>query len=262
MSKNNHWYRQDKISGKWEACYQIPMKTKQGMRPPTIDDARKLGLVPSVTSITGVYNKSDLIDWRIRQAIYACMKLDRLENETDERYVDRVMEEADSISANARTFGTRIHDEIEGYLCEPPFAGFEVSKDLEPYLAGFKEWAKTNIEEVYAAEEVVGNAAFGYAGRLDLRCRLVDVGNAVVDFKTCRLKSNKSGKIVPNYPEWLWQLAAYEHCFETQHFTLLNVVIDSGEPGPVHVVRHQNASEGWECFRHCLHIWKHVNRYP
>ena len=52
----NHWYKQD-----GSPCYEVPYADpKKGMRSTTIRDARKLNLVPSVTTILQVMDKPGL----------------------------------------------------------------------------------------------------------------------------------------------------------------------------------------------------------
>ena len=78
--QSSHWYTQD---GK--PFYEIENKSAPGtMRRVTLRDARKLNLVPSVTTITGVISKPQLEAWKIEQAILASLTLPRTPKESDD----------------------------------------------------------------------------------------------------------------------------------------------------------------------------------
>ena len=62
--ESSHWY--DSATG--EPRHEIPKAKGDGMRKPTIADARKLKLLPSVTSILKVIDKPALTTWKIEQA--------------------------------------------------------------------------------------------------------------------------------------------------------------------------------------------------
>jgi hypothetical protein len=51
------------------------------MRPTTLRDARKLGLLPSVTNVLGVINKPELVEWKMTQAVLAALTLPRRDGE-------------------------------------------------------------------------------------------------------------------------------------------------------------------------------------
>ena len=46
-------------------------------RATTLRDARKLGLLPSVTNVLGVINKPELVEWKMTQAVLAALTLPR-----------------------------------------------------------------------------------------------------------------------------------------------------------------------------------------
>src|SRR5512136_668210 len=73
--ENAHWYRRD-----GEPLHSVP-SAKGEPRPTTLRDARKLGLLPSVTNVLGVINKPELVEWKMTQAVLAALTLPRLEGE-------------------------------------------------------------------------------------------------------------------------------------------------------------------------------------
>ena len=54
---STHWYRRD-----GEPLHSVP-SVKGDPRPTTLRDARKLGLLPSVTNVLGVIAKPELTAW-------------------------------------------------------------------------------------------------------------------------------------------------------------------------------------------------------
>jgi hypothetical protein len=59
----SHWYS---LNGR--PCHTVPNKDGDGERNTTLREARKLGLLPSVTSIIGILDKPQLTKWKMREA--------------------------------------------------------------------------------------------------------------------------------------------------------------------------------------------------
>jgi hypothetical protein len=76
------------------------------LRPTTLRDARKLGLVPSVTNILGVIAKPELMAWMQEQAVMAALTLPRIAGETEDSFAKRVVADSQSTRDNAADFGT------------------------------------------------------------------------------------------------------------------------------------------------------------
>jgi hypothetical protein len=57
-TNGSHWYALD---GK--PVHTLPTKDGDGVRPTTIRDARKMGLLPSVTNIISQWDKPQLTRW-------------------------------------------------------------------------------------------------------------------------------------------------------------------------------------------------------
>ena len=94
----------------------------------TLRDARKLGLVPSVTTIIGCASSPALTNWKIDQAILSALTLGRLEEETEKEYIDRIKADAQEQAKKAAERGTQIHAWVQ--------AGFEqvLNKEAEKYF--------------------------------------------------------------------------------------------------------------------------------
>lgn len=252
--ENGHWYSFE--NNVWSPCYQLPKKNGDGMKAVTLREARELGLYPSVTSILDVIRKPGIEAWKQSELIWSALTIYRKPTESDEDFVSRVVEESEQQSTQARDFGSQVHAAAEAFFSNQP-----IDESVKPYVEQFVAWAKDQVTTVIGSELCCGCEECGYAGRLDLVCTLKDFGFSVVDFKTQKIKKNKDGVKQPAfYSEWPRQLAAYAHTFalhstETLIPSMVSVVIDSSEPGPVYVKRWGEYCHHMEMFRHCLELW-------
>ena len=81
-----HWYRQD-------GAPQYTVKAKDGSdRPTTLRDARKMDLVPSVTTILKVAAKPGLEQWKLEQMLLSALTLPRAQDEQEKAYIARIVE--------------------------------------------------------------------------------------------------------------------------------------------------------------------------
>lgn len=125
--ENGHWYQKDGTP-----AYTIVGKNGKE-RPTTLRDARKFGLVPSVTTVIGCASSPGLINWKIDQAILSALTLGRMEEETEKEYLDRIKADAQEQARKAAERGTQIHAWVQ--------AGFEevLSKEAEQYFFSAQE---------------------------------------------------------------------------------------------------------------------------
>ncbi len=89
VSESTHWYRTDGTP-----CYQVPRADGKGLRPTTLRDARKLGLVPSVTGIIRCAAAPQLEAWKRKQLALACLTLPRIEGESADDFMVRAERDA------------------------------------------------------------------------------------------------------------------------------------------------------------------------
>jgi hypothetical protein len=86
-----------------------------------------------------------------------------------------------------------------------------------------------------------------------------------VDFKTQKVKRSAKGEAKPAfYDTWPLQLAAYRQAILASGAKdvkgLVSVVIDSANPGPVHV-KHWTGVDYFGSFLAALELWKYVKGY-
>lgn len=252
-----HWYYRDGRS-----CHEVPYADpRKGMRATTVTDARKLGLVPSVTNILGVKSKPQLETWKMDQTIRAALTLERIPNETVEAFAARIAIEADSERDKASAWGTALHDQIEQFVKTGAFTG---TGEILAYLESFEAWYRTRVVKVLASEKSVVGAR-GYAGRLDLHAILrADDGTeyeAIIDFKSQRQGNRQKASF---YVEWSMQLAAYGVCLVPEGAplpALVSLVIPSDAPGPLETKRWENGPEALEAFFACHTLWSFEKGY-
>ena len=259
-SNSAHWYRPETA----EACYQLPKADGKGLKVPTLADARKLNLCPSVTTILdAVLRKPALEAWKTEQAVLACLTAPRKEGEALDAFIKRVLQEEQQQNQEAKAaadMGTKIHEALELY-----FTG-----DLVP--DAMKEWIMPAANSILtygamaATEKIlVGD---GYAGKTDL----------IQDCPECwRLWDWKSTKKLPDptkggaWTEHRLQLSAYAAAYEEllqasgdvdKPIRTGNVYISSVEKGSFVVCEHENWSDTFEeGFAPLVKHWQWSNRY-
>lgn len=236
-------------------------------RATNIADARLLGLFPSVTGILDIFDKPQLVTWKINQAIFASLRLPKQEQEADEYYAKRVRESANEQVEQAADLGTTIHRCLDMVMedgtlerCEP-----EVITHVSPVL----EWFKTLPFEILGRERVIVNKQDGFAGTFDMGIKFTapDGGEArlVIDWKT---RKTKPGVEVKAYDFQSWQIAAYSKTEYPDFFTVgrvygLNLFISSTEPGRFERVKYlpDQLIADYNCYRAATTIWRAMKEY-
>lgn len=245
-----HWYGQD-------GSPQYTVKAKDGSdRPTTLRDARKLNLVPSVTTIMKVMAKPGLDVWKNEQLLLAALTLPRVEGETEKAFIARVVADSKETGKRAAEAGTLIHESIERF-----YAGESDVKHRES-----AEAFKKAVEERFGSMVMIPEASFsspkGYGGKVDLycgKCAVLPEG-LVLDSKT---KDFGPDDEVVAYDENLMQLAAYRMGLELPHARCANVFVSRTHPGLVriHEWTEEELIRGYRMFGALLTFWKLKNKF-
>jgi hypothetical protein len=103
IAESLHWYTRD-----GEPAYEVPA-AKGGMRPTTLRDARKLNLVPSVTTIIRCAAAPGLELWKANQLMMAALTLPRRDGEAEKDWLSRVVQDSKEQARKAAARGTAIH---------------------------------------------------------------------------------------------------------------------------------------------------------
>jgi len=229
------------------------------MRPTTLRDARKLGLLPSVTNILGVIHKPELADWKMTQAVLAALTLPRKEGEGEDEFVKRVVLDAQGQSQTAMSFGTALHRGAERVALS---LEVDPADPVAPWLGHFRDWFQANCVRLVWTERVLVNLELGYAGTADLLIEHAAHGLTLVDLKTQHIRG-RSGPAT--YRTWGYQLAAYRKALPlspgygaTGKVTCMNLIMNSHEPHPAIEAPWSEAhvERNWKGFAAALELWR------
>jgi hypothetical protein len=260
-----HWYQRDGV-----ACHTV-LSLKGEPRPTTLRDARKLGLLPSVTNILGVIAKPELTAWLQEQAVMAALTLPRIAGETEDAFAKRVVADSQTTRDGAADFGTAFHHGAErvAHTLEVDRADL-----LSPWLNRYRDWYQANALVLRWTEKVLVHPEGCYAGTADLLIEHPVHGLTLVDLKTQRISTPHPGplpgrggegdgarsarrptKFTP-YKSWCYQLAAYRYALG-EPVKCMNLIVNSVEPSaPIeHVWTDDDMETGWRAFMAAYQLW-------
>jgi len=239
VEQNGHWYTKDGTP-----AYTTIGKT--GERATTLRDARKEGLLPSVTTINGQLSKAGLDTWKQQQVLLAALTLPRAEGEEEQEWLKRVMQDSKATGREAAERGTAIHAIIEGYFEQV------YMPEKPPYLDAIDITLKNAFgEQPWLAERSFGHP-LGYGGKCDLMAKT----GFIVDFKT----KDTSLEKVDVYFEHEMQLAAYREGLGMPSARCA-IVFVNGTTNEVKLIEieQDQLQKGWECFEHLLRVYQIKN---
>lgn len=241
-SESQHWYTKT-----GDPAYTV--KNKDGhQRPTTLRDARKLGLVPSVTTIIKCAASPGLEAWKLQQMMLAALTLPRAPEETEESFISRIQADSKEQAKMAAERGSEVHAALESF-----FETRHVTSKFSPAVLGTEtEIVKVFGDLTWSAEKSFAMKGFG--GKVDLHSR--DGQGVVIDFKTKEFTSESLDK-AQGFDEHAMQLAAYRVGLEIPQARCANVFVSVTEPGLV-VVREwdqEDLDRGWKMFNSLLEFW-------
>lgn len=238
---SQHWYAQDGTP-----CHY------QGDRPTNLRDARKQGLVPSVSTVLSILAKPALVQWQIRQAVLAALTLPRGDDDED-TFLRRIVQDGRREAEEAARDGTAIHQAIEA-----SFAGERVPEAYRPHVAGVRRMLEDNYPGVtdWVIERSFAHPA-GFGGKVDLyspSARLIG------DHKSSSITSAVDKKLAWDQH---WQLGGYSLGLEMPDARGFNLFVSRTEPG--YVVFHEwephKMDEGRAVFLAALELWKRLKNF-
>lgn len=259
MSQNaqegGHWYTRD---GK--PMYEVPTAKGDRMRPTTVRDARKLDLVPSVTTIINQLAKPALDRWRLNELLHAVLNYGLPEDKDEEAlsyWKSSVITMSKEKMVTARDEGTKIHGIIEQYLTDGKTEIDEVYRDRVRAVESFmREYGMTDTDP----EESFACSMFGgYGGKVDA---VSSKANIVIDFKTTDFeivngKIMKKGKRADLHRfDHVLQLVAYGWGLRLSKPNLLNIFISTSTNAVVcHEWSEEDKIKAGEIFENLTRMW-------
>lgn len=250
-AESTHFYKRD-----GSPCYTV--KAKAGHeRHTNVGDARKLGLVPSVTTVIKCAAAPALQRWKTEQMMLSALTLPRLESEAEKDWIARVWTDSGETARKAAAKGTAIHAAIQGmYEGEHPGPG-----ELWHHCMGadgvVSEWLKTMST---SGHEVEAEASFasplGFGGKVDLRGE----PSFVLDFKTKEFSADSDLK---TWDEHAMQLAAYRFGLGMEKARCAIVYVSVTNPGLSRLIEipEEDLQSGWRMFLALLQYWQAKNKY-
>ena len=234
-SESNHWYAKDGTP-----TYTVTAKNGE-QRSTTLRDAKKMGLLPSVTTIMKAAASPGLEAWKINQMMLAALTLPRAEGEGEESFIKRIQADSKEHARKAAERGTQVHTAIEQF-----FDGQINANDL-PYLEPVYKAVNDTFGNLMWAVEKSFATESGFAGKVDIHSR--DGDGVVADFKTKEFTSDTLEKVA-GFDENVMQLAAYRHGLNLPNARCANIFVSVTEPGLVVVKEwtQEELARGWAMF--------------
>jgi hypothetical protein len=244
-SESGHWYLPD-----GSPAYRIVGKNGKE-RNSTVKDAREHGLLPSVTTIIGCASKPALDVWKQQQAILSALTLPRLEGESEEDWLSRVVSDSKETAKQAAERGTQIHGVIEAF-----YEGIYIP-ELPPYVRA----VETAINEHFGSQLWMAEKSFAYGG-FGGKCDLISKSHQksdgfVIDFKTTEKDLDK----LDYYFDHQMQLSAYRQGFEMPKARCAIVYVNALQNKAKLVeIPEDDLRIGWDCFTHLLAFYRAKNK--
>ena len=245
-SEGGHWYdRQGRQ-------VELVPGTSGNMVKPDIRHARKLGLLPGVTSVLKVQAAPGLTNWLVDQALMAALTLPRVDGESLDAFKARAKRDSQQQSEKARDRGSELHTALELAVQRKPFA-----QEWMPHVEAVdKALRAVGVDFLAGDAEHSFAHPLGFGGKNDWHSRRQ---NVLLDYKG---KPRIEGKKLA-YDEHIQQLAACaQGLMPDQPARLLNVFVGI-EDRKVHVEPwdENDASRGWQMFQAAMRLWQLKNRY-
>ncbi len=242
-AESTHWYDR---AGK--PAYTV--KAKNGNeRPTNLGDARKLDLVPSVTTIIRCAAAPGLENWKAQQVLLAALTTTRREDEPEAAYLQRIMQDSREQAKKAAERGTAIHAAIQEFYD----SGF-ADRDYHAHIKSAEDAIDCWRIDAWKPELSFSHP-LGFGGKCDLSCQA-----AVIDFKT---KEFAEGDSLKTWDEQAMQLAAYREGLQLPTARCAIVYVSVSNPGLARLIEipEQDLVRGWDCFKSLLQFWQAKNRY-
>jgi hypothetical protein len=239
VQENGHWYTKD-----GSPAYTTVGKT--GERPTTLRDARKLGLLPSVTTINGMLSKAGLDTWKQQQVLLAALTLPRQDGEPEQEWLARVMQDSKATGREAAERGTAIHAVIEAYF----------DQVYMPEKPAYLDAIDKALRDAFGEQLWLSEKSFGHPLGFGGKCDLMSKDGFIVDFKTKETDLDK----VDVYFEHEMQLAAYREGLGMPTARSA-IVFVNGKTNQVKLIEvsQEKLQSGWECFEHLLRVYQIKN---
>lgn len=238
--ESQHWYAKDGTP-----AYEIIGKNGNS-RPTTLRDARKLGLVPSVTTISREAAKPSLENWKAQQVLLAALTLPRDDGEAEQDYVARIMADSKEQAVKAAERGTLIHAWIQqGFEGKPLPEDGEIyyhvaNVELLRHDLGIGFGSTWQCEMTFARD--------GYGGKVDLRQHK----RIIIDIKT----KDAPLEGLKTWDDMHMQLAAYRYGLADLGAECGILFVSTKDvAAKLVMIPEEQLQRGWNMFQSLLSYW-------
>lgn len=243
----NHWYKRD----------GSPLHHVRGLngelRKTTLRDARKYGLVPSVTTILSIIDKPFLTKWQVDQGILSALTAGRRDGESDTDFLTRLYQDSRKQVYDAGIIGDKIHDACFNHLVGKP-----VDTEFLPHAIAAAETIQTNFPDVddWVAEQPFAHP-LGFGGRVDLHSKKYGI---VIDYKGKDF-TPEDVKVL-KYDQH-YQLGGYQIGLNLPVNWGMNIFISRNFPGYAvgQAWNKDKMEHGRRVFLAALELWKAIKNY-
>lgn len=171
-----------------------------------------------------------------------------------EEWFKRVGMEADQIRDEAAAFGTSIHAGLAAHARGDKLLPLDLPEQWWSTVEAGRTWLDENLDEIYAVEEPVASARYGYAGKPDLYGRRAGHKSpCIIDFKTTRSL----------YWSHRFQLAAYRRAaietYGDKPAERIVLLFSKDEPGKVTTQALTHHDADFAGFGYCLGLYGVMN---
>jgi len=258
-------------SGRWYTRTGVPVTEvdsadKARRVRATVTHARKLGLLPSVTSIIRMLDKPGLRAWRDQQLVEAALSLPRPAGLSSEAWNDP-KERAALILADAQAQVEAAADKGKDWhgLIEESLLGrwtVPLDETQAAVMQQIRDWLAQELGVGYSVvveRTVLGD---GFCGTPDIVAQDRDLTKTLLaDIKTVADTAPVLRKAAP-YDEWQYQIAAYWRTTTAEEMNCWQIILGR-ESGALRFYR-WSAYEiriGWKAFSLLRQLWTIRNSY-
>jgi hypothetical protein len=185
-----------------------------------------------------------------KQVMLAALTLPKVDGESEDAYLSRILNDSKEQARKAAERGTAIHAAIQGFYDEEtPTPGYE------PYIQGACKVMSDWGGGTWIAEKSFSHP-LGFGGKVDLHGTV----GGVIDLKT---KEFSEGDDLKTWDEHAMQLAAYRHGLGLGNTPAAIVYVSTTTPGLCKLIEISQAelAKGWTMFYSLLHYWQAKNAY-
>lgn len=263
FTDSSHWY--DRLGNPaYTVPYMDPKRAGES-KPTSLADAKRLGLLPSVTTVLKAKAPSyGLQKYQYNRIVEACWE-HRLSNLELEQWRGMVLEDASSPMRAAADEGSQYHLVVESIVKNEDLPDYELTIPVEFFTSFARWWKDSGL--VCDHTEVSFAHPLGYGGRIDLIGHDRDGNDVILDWKTQDTKPDRpAGFYRDSFPI---QLRAYAEGYASRSGKdltcprLISVVLSRSEPGRIEMMEWPSEEHGtyWRAFLGLFDWWKYENNY-